>query len=268
MKPSTPFCYARRPVRRLVGVVGMSLLGLLQAAQGADWACALAPKGLEDQVEQRRKPLQLPDELDNCEGVRVVSGAVVACTADKRQRPVCREFSQGQMLDRQRFGSHGALSMLAAISDLLHGSPSMQGALIRGPAPVLLPSGIILLPEGKLHLPAVDAAGAKIEIHEGTADGPLIPTASSQGPTRTVALTSLKPGSNYWVVTVGKTAPPDAANSFKFARSADRANALHELKRIDEDKDATPAAKAWMKALWLKSRGYEFDAKLALEAGE
>ncbi len=169
----------------------------------ADFRCSLiaSPAGT---VTRAGSKLELPAQADACEGLRVASGAIIACVQDRRARLQCQTFSAGETLSAKKLRpAPGNKSWELALLDLLRGGESQRPAVTRGPDEAFrayLPQGSVLLLAPDFVIDFSDPAlreTAAIEFRSDAANGPVLTTVSGNGRMR-VRTDLFQRGKTYW----------------------------------------------------------------------
>lgn len=251
-------------VRRLLGVILVSLA--IQAPAQAGFPCTIVG-GKGTAVENAGKRHDLPVDLDECEGTRVIGGEATLCFVDGKGRLRTELVRQGELIRPGRNqSSRSSASLSLALRQIIGADPDARIAGSRGSVP--LPSGKVLLPGNVMRidvaqLPSVQA----VEVREGRFDGPVVVTAQSGGATVNLRTNRLRAGQTYWIRLVGDVAGV-APVEFAVAPAAERLRAKRALAQFDKDHAAGAHGRAVLKADWLLDAGYPFDARQILaEAG-
>lgn len=211
------------------------LVGLLCFVEGvvAGSGCVLVAKGQAAVTFSDGRAISLPSRLPDCTGVKVASGAVLACFLDNQGARQCRTLQRGEDFRAEALGAASgddASGFKATMANLLKGDAQVRAgqtrAVDRHPG---LPFGSVAAPSGSLPLQPALALGSfkrgKLTVRamglpawEQTWD--LEPSTSA------IPAKALEPGREYaWAATLGDRS---AAGRFRYA-SAD------EIKRLQED---------------------------------
>lgn len=252
---------------RRIALALLVLLPLSAAAQSGA-ACNLVSKQgarvLHAAVEK-----ETPLVLDDCVGVRVVSGELTAVFLSAAGRPASATFSAGQTIALQR--SHSGASsagkaMPLGIIDVLR-APSQVGTFgTRGGAVSAVPDGLVLGLDASIRFdlgPAEPVAGLELR----TTSGRTAFRASNPTSPIVVDLAKLRRGETYlWSVNYQASAAR-AEGRFGLASATQLQQARAALAAVDRNPDLEATGRMLVKAEWLHSNYYRYDARELLRAG-
>ena len=248
----------------------VSTAALACSAPGWAQGCSLINQGASEVRDAAGAAVPLPaPQIEACDGLRVVTGAVVACTVGARGRSACKTFQAGQALSQADvLRSEAASGPWYTLADILQGSPGRVSAVSRGRDVRLLPTGIVAMLQPVALAPAFDTDPALrgtqgIEVREGGENGPLVATLSAKG-SRTLATSKLKPGRQYsWRI---RSAPGDLplTGEFTLLGETERRQARAEAERVRLATRGDASAQAVMWAGWLASQRCAHEAALVL----
>lgn len=249
-----------------IALVGLSLV-VMEALANLDCALIESPKGA---VSHAGKALSLPVQVSNCDGVRVTTGAVIACSQDRRSRLICRSFHAGETVTASRlFPGQSVKGWTLALLDIIRGGETERGALSRGSeqAAAYLPQARVLLLQESFVIdfdhPALDGIET-IEFRQESATGPVIVRVPSVG-VRTVSSSRFQRGESYWWSALSSRSGLPVIGSFVVLD----ATRLRQARTVEAslahpNGAADPAARAVMMAEWLYTEGFPFDAAQTL----
>lgn len=248
--------------------LGLLFLLPLSAAAQSGAACNLVSKQgarvLHAAVEK-----ETPLVLDNCVGVRVVSGELTAVFLSPAGRPASATFTAGQTIAPQRLQSGASASgkaMPLGIIDVLR-APSQVGTLgTRGAMVPAVPDGLVLALDASMRFDFGRADPvASLELRE--AGGRIAFRATDLMSPIVVDASALRRGETYlWSVTYQATAAR-AEGRFGLASAEELQQARAALAAIDRNPDLDTTGRTLVKAEWLHSNHYRYDARELLRAG-
>lgn len=235
-------------------------------ANGWTQSCSLINQGKSEVKNVAGAAIELPaPHVNACAGLRVVKGAVVACTVGSRGRSACKTYKAGQTLsqaDMQR--SESGSGAWYTLTDILRGSPGRVIAVSRGRDGRSLPTGAVAILQPLAIDPDFDADPAlrgieSIEIREGDVGDDIVATLSAKG-VRTLPSSKLKSGKRYhWRINPAPGNLP-VTGEFMVLSEAERREARAEAERVRLAAPGDATAQAVMWAGWLASRRCEHEA--------
>jgi hypothetical protein len=238
-------------------------------SSSAESLCSLVSK-LPATVEAAGVKTPTPIALQNCEGVRVLSGEVFACFLDASGKRNCATFVAGQRVSvAKRASSKGGVAAMAlAFWHELRGAPSVglpevrNGGGLKGvPYDLILARGDVLRFDlARTEVTAISA----FELREGANQGRTIAFIDKPSAVVDIAPRKLKRGGRYnWVIS---GAVGDYRGTFTLAGPGLLRRMQADLTRIESDKTLDATSKTLLLGDLLYRSGLRFDALELLRA--
>lgn len=250
----------------LAACLGLAALLACGSTWAAPLACTLAadPKTV---ARQGGEKLNLPRNLDDCSGVKVVSGAVVACIQDRLDALRCKTIEPPETISSGTFGNTVVHEWRKSLVKLFSGGFGASDAKSRS-AIDSLPNGPVLMAAPSFDIdftqPLMTGVQA-VEFREAAPQGALLVRVPAIG-VRTVDASLFAPGKAYsWaVVPSGKFATLHGQFTMADATTRRKAQA-HAQKAVGAQPD--PRIQAVLRADSFFRDGYVFDAAQAVKQG-
>lgn len=237
----------------------------LSAAACAATECSIAGRD-QASVAKAGTPVKLPALLEDCEGITVTKGEIIACVQDPRGRLRCRTFSATTTLTASGLGPSGTdRGLLDVLMEMLRGEGASVGAVNRSTVESVLPTGVVAFAGGPVDLNFADPRWSDVQRIEFTDVGSGTSVLTLRGPGKASLDPALFSAGRSYAWTLRSISPmrDERTGRFSIARAAEQREAQQEAARISSDA-SDPSSQAATIAVWLHSRGLHYDAGRAL----